>query len=253
MRHTNTLLSLTAAALTFPASSTLAGTITFDPADGYALGSSLVVSPDWAGSGTLFFIESLGGGNGAAQSNAAPQGAFSNNRFTPDAAFLGAPDTNTAGNLYDFSFELRNDAAGSLDGFGLAHRIRIGGTDGAPMLSFEVFDNGRLQHGGTNVLNINSASLDIDDLGSRFITLEGVIDIDAGTYDLTVDGVTQGTFSLLNTPSSFGQVTLQRHTTASDPVRQISIDNLSLALVPEPASMSLVGAGLLALARRRRG
>jgi len=232
-----------------PIAQASAGVITFDPADGYALGTSLVANPDWAGNGALFSITSLGGGNGAAQSGTSPQGNFSNNRFTPDAAFLGTADTSTAGNVYDFSFDLRNDAAGSEDGFGLAHTIRIGGTDGSPIVSFEVFDNGRLQHNGTNVQNPNGFSLDLDDVGARFITIAGSIDIDAGTYDLNVDNVAQGTFNNVNTPGTFGQVTLQRRSTASDPVRQISIDNLAIA-VPEPSSMVLFSLGLLAIGKR---
>ncbi|MEM7682089.1 MAG: PEP-CTERM sorting domain-containing protein [Planctomycetota bacterium] len=252
MHRTQTQIWIGAVALALPVGAASAGTISFDPADGYALGTSLVVNPDWAGNGGLFSITSLGGGNGAAQSSASPQGAFSNNRFVPGAAFLGTPDTSTAGQAYDFSFDLRNDSTGSLDDFGLAHRLRLGGTDGSPMVSFEVFNNGRLQIGGTNAQNINGASLDLDDLGARFITIEGVIDIDAGTFDVDVDGVSQGTFSLLNTPSSFGQVTFQRHTTSADPVRQVSVDNLSIEVVPEPASAALLGAGLLGVARRRR-
>ncbi|MEM9754246.1 MAG: hypothetical protein AAF916_12815, partial [Planctomycetota bacterium] len=134
------------------------GIITFDPVDGYALGTSLVVSSDWSGNGALYSITSLGGGNGAALSGSTPQGAFSKNTFTPDAAFLGDTDTLTAGKTYDFSFDLRNDSTGSLSDFGQPHRIRFGGTDGSPIVSFEVFNNGRLQIGGTNAVNTNNAS-----------------------------------------------------------------------------------------------
>ncbi|MEM7577835.1 MAG: PEP-CTERM sorting domain-containing protein [Planctomycetota bacterium] len=221
-----------------------AGTITFDPADGYALGTSLVVNPNWAGAGTNYFIASLGDGNGGAQSAAVNQGNFSNNRFVPDAAFLGSETLDTVG-LLDFSFDLRNDQPATADDFGVAHRVRLGGTDAAPIVQFQVFDNGVLQYndGGTaiSVNNINAVRLDLDDLGERFITIEGRIDFDAGTYDLTVDGVEQGTgLSLVNDPEQFGQVTLQWGPSESAPdYRQITLDNLTLESVV--ASVGIIG------------
>ncbi|MEM6854604.1 MAG: PEP-CTERM sorting domain-containing protein [Planctomycetota bacterium] len=233
-----------------------AGVITFDPADGYALGSSLVANSDWAGNGTLYSITSLGGGNGAAQSAAVDQANFANNRFMPDAAFLGAADTSTAGMTYDYSFQLRNDNVASADSFGVAHRIRIGGTDSAPIIQFQIFDNGVIQYndGGTSISvnNVNGNRLDLDDIGSRFITIEGTIDFTAGTYDVTVDGVSQGTgLSLVNNPTDFGQVTLQWGSSSSAPdYRQISIDNLEIA-VPEPGSLGLLALGGAMMLRRK--
>ncbi|MEM7682088.1 MAG: PEP-CTERM sorting domain-containing protein [Planctomycetota bacterium] len=213
-----------------------AGTITFDPIDGYFLGTSLVNGPGFAGNGSLYSITSLGGGNGAAQSSAVPQSAFANNRFTPDAAFLGTPNTLTAGNVYSFSFDLRPDAAATNDDFGLAHRIRIGGTDSTPIIDFQIFDNGRFQYwngtGYSNALNVNAVNFDLDDAAGRFIPVEGTIDFNTGTYDLSFDGVAQASgLTLLSTPTDFGQVTFQWGPSGSTPdYRQISIDNLSLGL-----------------------
>ncbi len=229
-----------------------AGTVTFDPADGYFLGSSLVNNfpltaddPDWVGAGENYSITSLGPDEfgeprGAAQSAATNQINFSNIRFTPTAGFLGLPTTDTVGQL-DFSFDLRNDQQASADldsdpanDFGVAHRVRLGGTDSAPIIQFQIFDNGRLQYnnGGTtvNTLNINGVNLDLDDLGARFITVEGTIDFDSATYDLTVDGVTQGSgLNIMNAPAQFGQVTLQWGPSNSAPLyRQITLDNLTL-------------------------
>ena len=234
-----------------------AGVITFDPADGYALGSSLVASPDWAGNGALYSITSLGGGDGAAQSASTNQASFANNRFTPDAAFLGDTATDTAGRVYDFSFQLRNDAAGTDDSFGVAHRIRIGGTDSAPIVQFQVFDNGVLQYSdgstSTSVNNVNGNRLDLDDTTGRFLDVVGTLDFNTGTWDLSVDGVSQGTgLAFLNTPSDFGQVTLQWGPSSSTPdYRQITIDDLAIAAIPEPASLVLAAAGGLLLFRRR--
>jgi hypothetical protein len=238
----------------------LAGVVTFDPADGYDLGTSLVAQSDWAGNGSLYSITSLGGGNGAAQSAATNQANFANNRFTPSAAFLGTPTTDTANTVYDFSLQLRNDQAATEDGFGVAHRIRIGGTDSAPIIQFQVFDNGVLQYndGGSSVSvnNVNNARLDLDDTTGRFLMIEGSIDFSDSTYDLTVDGVQQGTdLALVNSPSQFGQVTLQWGPSNSSPAyRQISLDNLSLSgsVIPEPGSLAAVGLlGLVGLRRRR--
>ncbi|MEM9753427.1 MAG: PEP-CTERM sorting domain-containing protein [Planctomycetota bacterium] len=246
---------LVSASLIACAGPAAAGLITFDPADGYALGTSLVVNPDWAGNGSLYSITSLGSGNGAAQSVPTVTGsAFANNRFSPDAAFLGDTDTTTAGKTYDFSFDIRFDAIGSVDGFRLDHRIAIGGTDGSPMVAFDLFGNSRLQYrtasGATNAVNINGNSLNLDDTGGRFVTVEGTIDIDAGTYDLVIDGVSQGTgLGLINTPSDFGQVTLQWRTNDAGAL-QYSLDNLEIA-VPEPGSLALLGLGGLAMLRRR--
>jgi hypothetical protein len=230
--------------------------IEFDPPE-YPLGTSLVVSPDWAGSGTLFSITSLGGGDGAAQSTTSAEPAFANNRFTPDAAFLESDDTTTAGKTIDFAFDLRFDQIGSNDGFRLDHRISIGGTDSAPIISFDLFGNSRLQYntgtsGGNNAVNVNNANLNLDDVGTtRFITVEGTMDFDAGTFDLTIDGVEQGTgLALINNPADFGQVTLQRRTSDAGAL-QFSLDNLSLA-VPEPGSLGLAASGLALLAMRRR-
>ncbi|MEM1027015.1 MAG: PEP-CTERM sorting domain-containing protein [Planctomycetota bacterium] len=237
------------AALSLAAS---AGTVTFDPDDGYFLGTSIVDNftlspddPDWVGSGQNFSITSLGTdgegvANGGAQSAATNQTNFSNVRFTPSATFLGLDSTATTGQL-DFSFDLRNDRPASADlddnpenDFGLAHRIRLGGTDSAPIIQFQIFDNGRLQYndGGSslNTLNVNAVPLDLDDLELRFITVEGTIDFDTGLYDLTVDGVEQGSgLGLINDPDQFGQVTLQWGPSNSAPdYRQITLDNLTL-------------------------
>jgi len=233
-------MTRTALILALAASPAVADTVTFDPADGYNLGTSLVTNPNWAGNGNLYSITSLGGGDGAALSAATPQTPFANNRFTPSAGFLGTATTDTAGNAYDFGFLLGSPQAATDTGFGLAHRIRIGGTDGAPIVDFQIFDNGRLQYfsgpgtgvtgnGFSNVVNVNGNNLILDDLMGRNAPLEGRIDFDNNTYELSFDGVVQGTFPLLNTPSTFGQVTLQWGTSASTPdYRQILIDDLAI-------------------------
>ena len=255
-----TALAPAAALVAAAAAPASAGVITFDTADGYNLGTSLVGQPSgggptWAGNGSLYTITSRGGADGAAQSTTTANPAFANNRFVPDAAFLGDTDTSTAGKMYDFSFDLRFDQIGSVDGFRLDHRINIGGSDGGPIVSFQLFGNSRLQYfngtGYSNAQNVNGASLNLDDVGSsRFITVEGAIDIAAATYDLTIDGVQQGTgLGLFSTPSEFGQVTLQLRTNDAGAL-QYSLDNVSIA-VPEPGTLALAGLGSLALLRRR--
>ncbi|MEO0586080.1 MAG: PEP-CTERM sorting domain-containing protein [Planctomycetota bacterium] len=250
----STAAFLSTAAIVAVAPAASAGVITFDPPE-YGLGTSLVANPDWAGAGTLTFVTSLGGGNGAAQSATTAEGAFSNNRFTPDAAFLGGDDTTTAGKTFDFSFDIRFDEIGSNDGFRLDHRIIIGGSDSAPVVAFDLFGNSRLQYrtasGATNAVNLNGNALNLDDVGSRFITVEGTIDFDAGTYDLTIDGVEQGTgLSIVNGATDFGQVVIQRRTGDAGAL-QFSIDNLEVA-VPEPGSLALASLGVLAMLRRTR-
>ncbi|MEM1011482.1 MAG: hypothetical protein AAGI46_04590 [Planctomycetota bacterium] len=258
-RHLATLFCLAATA-----GVASADTITFDVADGYALGSSLVANPDWAGSGGLYSITSLGAGNGAAQSSNTDQANFANNRFTPSASFLGLPDTSTANRTFDFAFDLRSDQDATTSDFDVAHRIRIGGTDGAPIVDFQIFDNGRLQYfsggGYSNVVNVNNNTVaSISDFGSRFVPIAGTINVDAGTYSLSVDGVEQGTaIPLFSTPSTFGQVTLQWGTNSDDNAageyRQISLDNLFLegSVIPEPAAVGAATLmGLLGLRRRR--
>jgi hypothetical protein len=251
--------TLSALALAVAASPAIADTITFDPADGYNLGTSLVANSDWAGNGALYSITSLGGGDGAALSAATPQTPFANNRFTPDASFLGTATTDTAGQAYDFGFLLGSPQAATDTGFGLAHRIRIGGTDGAPIVDFQIFDNGRLQYysgpgtgvtgnGFSNVVNVNGNNLILDDLGGRNAPLEGRIDFDNNTYELSFDGVVQGTFPLLNTPGTFGQVTLQWGTSASTPdYRQILIDDLSIDGVADRLPGDATGDGTVDL------
>jgi hypothetical protein len=241
-----------------------AKTVSFDESDGYVLGTSLVDQPgvggpDWKGNGSLYTVTSLGGGNGAAQFNTSVENsAFANNRFVPDADFLGTTDTTTADKLYAFGFDLRFDSIGSNDGFRLDHRINIGGTDSAPMVRFQLFGNSRLQYNdGTadiSAQNINGASLNLDDTGGRFVPVEGIIDINAGTYDLIVDGVPQGTdLALANIPADFGQVTLQLRTNDAGALGY-SLDNLQIdgTVIPEPASATALGlVGLVAMRRRR--
>ncbi|QDU70549.1 hypothetical protein [Mucisphaera calidilacus] len=239
---TRTALATVGACLAL-GSNASAGLVTFDPVDWYFLGTSLVVHPEWAGEGTLYSIVSLGNDNGAAQSAATNQTNFANNRFTPDAAFLGTDDTTTAGNLYKFAFQLRNDQQASTDGtddqWGLAHRIRIGGTDSVPIVQFQIFDNGRVQYndggGSVNAVSESGNNFDLDDATGRFIDVEGYIDIDAGTYQISFDGVLQGTdLGLYSNPSDFGQVTFQWGPSNSAPdYRQISIDNLEIAAVDD--------------------
>lgn len=260
------LIPVMAAAALLTSAQASAGVVTFDTADGYVLGASLsgqpaAGSPQWAGNGSLYTITSLGGGNGAAQSSDTDQTNFANVRFTPDAAFLGAADTTTAGQVFDFSFDLRSDQDATTSDFDVAHRIRIGGTDGTPIVDFQIFDNGRLQYYNgsaySNVVNSNDNVVgSISDFGNRFVTVAGTIDFNTNTYDLTVDGVEQATgLGLFSTPSDFGQITLQWGTNSDDNAageyRQISIDNLSVA-VPEPGSMALLTLSGLMLLRRRR-
>ncbi len=240
-------------------SSSFAGLVTFDPADGYNLGTSLVTGPGWAGNGNLYTITSRGGGNGAALSAAVDQPDFANNRFTPDAAFLGTATTDTAGNRYGFGFDLTSPQAATDDGFGLAHRIRIGGTDGAPIVDFQIFDNGRLQYfsgpgtgvtgnGFSNVVNENGFNLLLDDLDGRYVDVGGTINFVTSMYDLVVDGVVQGSFPLLNTPGQFGQVTFQWGTSTSSPdYRQISVDNLMIEALLDRLAGDANGDGIVSI------
>ncbi len=236
--------------------------VTFDTVDGYDLGISLVGQPgdggpDWAGNGSLYSIASLGAGAGAAQYNTGVTGsAFANNRFVPDAAFLGTADTSTADTIYSFGFDLRFDSIGSVDDFRLDHRINIGGTDGAPIVSFQLFGNSRLQYfsgaGYSNAVNINGNSLNLDDTGARFVSIDGVIDINDGTYDLVVDGVPQATdIPLANNPVQFGQVTLQLRTDDAGALGY-SLDNLQISGTPVPEPTAVAVMGLLGLTTLRR-
>ncbi|MEM8494688.1 MAG: PEP-CTERM sorting domain-containing protein [Planctomycetota bacterium] len=257
-----TLSLITCVSMATGAGTASAGIITFDPADGYALGSSLVTGPGWSGNGSLFSITSLSGGNGAAQSQNV-NAPFNENRFTPDAAFLGGSTAATG--QYEYSFDLRSDSAPASEDFSTAFILRIGqdvtGTTG-DAIRLNIFDNGRMQlvSGGSSI-NIAAASgnnFDLDDAAGRFIPVEGVIDFDTNTYTMDFDGVTQtAAGGSVNIPFSstgqdeFGRFLLAFGNSADDPHRGITIDNLSAA-VPEPGSLALFGLGGVAMLVRRR-
>ena len=254
------LASLTCMGVTASAS---AGVISFDPDDGYPLGTSLAGkpvggSPQWAGDGSLWTITSLGNGGGAAQSDATSPTAFGSTRFTRDAGFLGG--STDASGQYSYGFQIRNDAAPDSEDFAVAHRIYLAQGNGGTAIRINVFDNGRLQlatgSGTVNVVNGNGANFDLDDAGGRFIDVSGVIDFDTDTYTLSFDGVQQtfnGSADLAFNAvgqTDFGQFNLQQGGSTDANARQISIDNLGAA-VPEPGSLALLSLGGLALLRRQ--
>ena len=217
---------------------TRAGTVTFNDETGFDAGTSLVSHADWAGDGRLWQVVPRGGGDFAIQSSADDQTPYANNRFTPDAGFLNAPSTAARG-TFRFAVDLRNDRPASADGFGIAHRIRVGGTDSEPIIQFEIFDNGVVQFNdgdrSVSVMRADGGRLDLDDLGDRFITLASVIDFASGTHRVTADGVPQtgadgnSDLRLRNTPDDFGQITLQWGASDSAPDhRRVSLDNLTI-------------------------
>lgn len=225
-----------------------AGVITFDDSDGYNANTSLSGQPGWAGAGGMWNVIGGSGGDNFAQStNPIGDGPFSNTRFTPTAAFLGG-STDATG-LFNYSFELRNDGASTVDDFNTAHLIILGNGSGGTAVRFNVLNNGRVEilHGGptSRVLNINGNQLDLDDATGRFLTFEGVIDFDNGFYTVAVDGVSQvdgggsGQFGLLSPgQTDFGIVQLQRGGSTSAPdFRQLSLDNIAIVRVPEPTAI----------------
>lgn len=241
-----------------------AGVVTFDDVDGYTPAISLSGQPGWAGAGGMWNVQTRdGSGNNLAQSaNPIGDGPFSNTRFTPDAAFLGG--STAAAGVFNYSFELRNDAASTVDDFNSAHIIRLAddGGDGTA-IRFNVLNNGVLQllGGGSsaNVVDGLGDRLDLDDLTGQFITIEGVIDFTTGTYTAAVNGVPQevagsttiGFFE--GSQDDFGIVRLQRGGSTSAPsFRQISLDNITFTLVPEPSAALLCLGSLGGVVVRRR-
>ena len=248
-----------------------AGVITFDPADGYATGSGLGGqpaggSPQWISGGqNLYTVASDGGTGGVAQSTANNPGQFVANTFTPDAAFLGGSDA--ASGLYDYSFSLRNDAESSpgADGGRAAHRIIIGGTVSAPAIRIDVLNNGRMriQNAGSDsvlIANNNGNVIDLDGNSTNgvFVEVAGTINFSTQTFTLAFNGKSQsfnGSTDLTfdsSVTAGFGDVVFQQGGATESVIRQISIDDVSLNVVPEPGSMPLASLGLLALLRRTR-
>ncbi|MEM9883881.1 MAG: PEP-CTERM sorting domain-containing protein [Planctomycetota bacterium] len=263
--HTHTLAI--AAASTLFVSTASAGVITFDPADGFPLTTSLdgkpnTGSPQWSGNGSLYTLVSRDGvstTDGAAQSDATSPATFAPIGFTPDAAFLGAASTAATGQ-FEYGFELRNDTTPNSEDFAVAHRIFIGQAGDGTAIRINIFDNGQVElaiGGGTVRVQSPTANFDLDDATGRYIPVAGVIDFDTSTYTLSFDGVQQTANGSADLPfnasgqTGFGSFVLQQGGSTDTNARQITIDNLSAA-VPEPASVVLLSLGALLLARRRQ-
>lgn len=258
MRRTLTLLSATLIAC----SSVSAGVVTFDNADGYTPSISLSGQPGWAGAGGMWNVQPRdGSGDNLAQSaNPIGDGPFSNTRFTPDAAILDG-DTSATG-IVNYSFEIRNDAAASVDDFNSAHIIRLADDSGdGTAVRFNVLNNGVFQvlggGGATDVVDAGGNRIDLDDRTGDFLLVEGAINFDNQTYTATVDGVPQqingnttlGFFE--GNQDDFGIIRLQRGGSTSAGFRQLSLDNFAFSRIPEPTSIVLL-ASLIAIARPHR-
>lgn len=108
----------------------------------------------------------------------------------------------------------------------------------------------RIRSDGTLATAVGTGSLTITNIGivrDQWYLLEMDLDYTTKTASFRVDGVARGSGSFTNT--TLGDVDLVANATGFDIGYY---DDLQIEAVPEPATIAALGAGLVALARRRR-
>ena len=268
------LLATTAAlALMLPASAP-AIIIDFETASGYSTtggttyaNGNLVGQPSgtgvtkWTGTTTAgsddIRVVADGGGQVAQTTNNASTPYY---RFLPSDADLGGT-FNSASSLLAYSFNVRYDTA--LAANGALVRPRFGDANN-PITNFE------LDAPGTFIYNdgaANFASKTVSAGGTNFIAtkdvwfvISGVIDYGTDTYTLFVNGVQQtgsggaGDYNLnfLASGVQTAEFNMRDLGGGGATYVQLSFDNISLQLVPENGTGTLMGLALALMAFPRR-
>lgn len=247
------LRSLAAAmALVWSASSASAILITFESSQGYTAGSALTGQPSsgtaWGGTANFYNVVAGAGvsGSNGAQSPATYAGG--SQFFLSSAADLGvAIKTPTGRYTFSLAVTMNGNPNGLVGDTGT--RIELFGNGSQQAVELRILGNGRLRYDdGSQLVNVvNSGGAAVNLAQGATATFEGVINYDTATYSLTVNGVVQGTaipFSdvFVHSASTVGRFEIE-HFTASG-YRQITLDNLSMEVVPEPGTAGLLGIGL---------
>lgn len=188
------------------------------------------------GSGLLVFTQGTGGGPG--------------NAFGGTTPFVGL----TTG-VYELEFEFVDSSMTGADSATVKYGLRTGGSGG----SQELFRVGLDRSGGTMSLQLEIGASDIDLVDFAGNALAGalnvraIIDLDADLVDVIWSGAATG--SSLDNPvadQAVDQIQVSAFLGSLDPTDTVNVDFVTLSVVPEPASLTLVGAGVIAGLRRRR-
>ena len=129
--------------------------------------------------------------------------------------------------------------------YGLQMYDNVGGYVAGMM--FDVANNLVIGDDGINV-QVLGAGIARD----RWVQMEMVADYDVDTITFRVDGVNIGGFAYGSALPDLGDFDLVNFAVNSTAVNTAYFDDFGVKAVPEPASMAALGAGALALIRRRR-
>lgn len=252
------------------AASAGAFTIGFETSEGYTEGN-LTGQPSgtrWSGTSNLMFVASDVGGQfaqAAAPNVSSTIAAYRNIAYTPQATDFGGDSAPTEANFtgqLSYSFDLAYHSSLFTSGSS-AWFFRFG--ENAVELFFN--QNGTLtfRSSGSMYLaqNDSGSNFNIADTGAdTFVNINGVMDYGTGTYTLWVNDVQQEVsgsedIAFQNATAALTRgfyIRLQSNESPATTTEyvQIQMDNIAVDVVPEPATLSLLGLGGLALLRRRR-
>lgn len=255
-----------AAGLSLQTSVARAIIIGFEAGQGYTADTTVVNAPStagatkWAGdaaASTKYYVRADAGG----QVLSTTAGGSSLASFHPSTADLNLGSGTVASSVIQYSYDVRVNS--TLDTGLTLFRVRLGadGSGGNLVSDFELSSQGLFRYTETgssgSLIAKDSKSVNFVATPGSFFTVSGEMNFATNKFTLFVNGVQQkdssgGTTLDFKTSNLTALYLTSRLITNTGGSSTFSLDNITLAAVPEPASVGILGISAGALILRRK-